>query len=78
MLPVEAQTSTRAPSSIALATASTMPRSLKEPVGFMPSYLKKRRARPSAGPMLREGTSGVEPSLRSTIGVFSVIGRRSR
>ena len=78
MLPVEAQTRTRAPSSIALATATTMPRSLKEPVGFRPSYLKKSRRRPSDGPMLRLGTSGVEPSSSETSGVASVTGSQSR
>ena len=75
---MEAHTRTRAPSSIALATATTMPRSLKEPVGFSPSYLKKSLLSPSAGPMFRLSTSGVEPSWRSTGGVASVTGSQSR
>ena len=40
VLPVDAQMIARDPSSIALATATTMPRSLNEPVGFMPSTLR--------------------------------------
>ena len=77
-MPVDAQTSTRDPSSMAFATARTMPRSLNEPVGFSPSYLKKSLLSPSAGPMFRLSTSGVEPSWRSTGGVASVTGSQSR
>jgi len=40
VLPVEAQIIARLPSSTALATAMTMPRSLKEPVGLQPSNFK--------------------------------------
>jgi hypothetical protein len=40
VLPVDAQTIARAPLSIAFATATTMPRSLKDPVGFWPSTFK--------------------------------------
>ena len=40
VLPVEAQMIARAPSSSAFATATTMPRSLNEPVGFWPSTLR--------------------------------------
>ncbi len=40
VLPVEAHMKTRCPASSALATATTMPRSLNEPVGLRPSYLK--------------------------------------
>ena len=40
VLPVEAHTIARAPASAALATATTMPRSLNEPVGFWPSTLR--------------------------------------
>ena len=58
--------------------ATVSPRSLKDPVGFKPSYLKKSRRRPSEAAMFRLSTSGVEPSSRSTIGVASVTGRRSR
>ena len=39
MLPVEAHTTDFAPSDTARDIAETMPRSLKEPVGFMPSTL---------------------------------------
>ena len=40
VLPVDAQTMPSKPSSTAFATATHMPRSLNEPVGFMPSNLK--------------------------------------
>ena len=46
VLPVEAHTIARAPASAALATATTMPRSLNEPVGFWPSTLRYRLAQP--------------------------------
>ena len=46
VLPVEAQTIARAPASAALATATTIPRSLNEPVGFWPSTLRYRLRRP--------------------------------
>ena len=38
VFPVDAQITHLAPSSIAFATANTIPRSLNEPVGFNPSY----------------------------------------
>ena len=40
MLPVEAQTTALAPAATAAVMAMVMPRSLKEPVGFMPSTLR--------------------------------------
>ena len=40
MLPVQAQMTALLPSSAALATATTMPRSLKEPVGLQPSSFR--------------------------------------
>ena len=40
VFPVEAQTIARAPTSAALATARTIPRSLNEPVGFWPSTFR--------------------------------------
>jgi len=48
---------TRLPASSAFATATTIPRSLNEPVGFRPSYLKNSRFRPSERAMLRLGTN---------------------
>src|SRR5258706_1992326 len=54
-----------------------MPRSLNDPVGFRPSYLKYSFDSPSARAMLRLGTSGVDPSCRSTSGVFGPTGRNS-
>ena len=59
VLPVEAQTIARAPSSSALATATTMPRSLNEPVGFMPSTFRWSSGMPIERPRLRAWTSGV-------------------
>jgi hypothetical protein len=41
VLPVEAQTTALAPSSTALEMARVIPRSLKEPVGLVPSNLRK-------------------------------------
>ena len=78
MFPVEAQTRVVACASIALAVASAMPRSLKDPLGLKPSALKKRLRKPSAGPMRVEARSGVEPSPRVTSGVVALTGRRSR
>ena len=67
-----------APSSTALETATTMPRSLNEPVGFMPSYFTYRFGTPMRAPMWSIRTSGVKPSPRLMIGVASVMGRNSR
>src|SRR5450756_1489742 len=47
VLPVEAQMSARAPWCLAQLTATVMPRSLNEPVGFSPSCLAQRADRPS-------------------------------
>ena len=77
MLPVEAQSTAFAPSSIALATATTMPRSLNEPVGLQLSSLKYSSSMPRDGPMCCERTSGVLPSPRLMRGVASVSGRNS-
>ena len=77
MLPVEAQITPSAPSSIALATATAIPRSLKLPVGFIPSNLKWSRT-PSLGPSVRERISGVSPSPRVSSGVAGPTGSRSR
>jgi hypothetical protein len=53
-----------------------MPRSLNEPVGFMPSNLKYRST-PSFSPRRSERTSGVDPSPNVIRGVFGPTGRRS-
>ena len=76
MLPVEAQMTLRAPSSSAFATASTIPRSLNEPVGFWPSILRWRFADADGGsPSRRAWTSGVAPSPSETTGVASADGQ---
>src|SRR5688572_28820805 len=65
-----------APCSMARETATVMPRSLNEPVGFIPSYLTHTSVpvrRESAG----AGRSGVPPSPRVTTVEASVTPRRS-
>jgi hypothetical protein len=77
VLPVEAQMIAWVPASMALATATTMPRSLKEPVGLRPSNLRWSEPRPRAAAMFRDSTQGVPPSSRVMRGVAAVSGRRS-
>src|ERR671913_47210 len=76
VLPVDAQMTALAPCSMARETATVMPRSLKDPVGFMPSYLTH-----TSVPVRREragaGRSGVPPSPRVTTVEASVTPRRS-
>src|SRR5207302_3256743 len=74
VFPVEAQIRVVAPRSSALETATVMPRSLNEPVGFKPSHLMSTRQSIRS---LNRGakTSGVEPSPRLTIGVASLTGK---
>ena len=78
VFPVDAQTIAFAPASAALATATTMPRSLNEPVGFWPSILRYRLDRPIDAPSRVACTSGVAPSPRLSSGVSGVIGRKRR
>ena len=77
VLPVEAHTAMVAPSSRALETATVIPRSLKEPVGLRPSYLRWT-SRPVRAESRGAGTSGVPPSPSETTGVNSLTGSRSR
>src|SRR3712207_2686101 len=74
VLPVLAHIMFLDPVSRALATAITMPLSLKEPVGFKPSYLKYRSMPKSLDRFLLR-IRGVLPSYRDTNGVFSFIGK---
>ncbi len=67
MLPVEAQITASAPSPTAFETATVIPRSLKLPVGFMLSSLR-RTSTPSRSESLGARTSGVEPSPIVTTG----------
>ncbi len=76
VFPVDAQITASAPSSFALATAITIPRSLKEPVGFKPSYFPYK-VTPSSLDKFGNGISGVFPSASEIIGVLSVTGRYS-
>jgi threonine synthase len=58
-------------------TAIVMPRSLKDPVGFMPSNLACTST-PSLSERRGSGTRGVPPSPSETIGVAALTGRKSR
>src|SRR5450759_383150 len=78
VFPAEAQITACAPSSTALEMAMTMPRSLNEPVGFVPSYFTYRFGTPMRLAMWSIRPSGVKPSPRVMIGVASVTGRNSR
>ncbi len=72
VLPVDAQMTAFAPCSIAFETAMVMPRSLNDPVGFMPSYLTQTFA-PVRAESAGARMSGVPPSPRVT-----TASRRSR
>ena len=61
MFPVEAQMIASAPSSIAAETATVMPRSLNDPVGFAPSSLSHTSA-PVSSESRGAWISGVSPS----------------
>ena len=76
VLPVDAHTTTFAPCSTALDTANVMPRSLNDPVGFIPSTLTQMRA-PVRSDSGNASTRGVPPSPSVTIGVDSLTSRRS-
>src|SRR5690606_10035565 len=75
VLPVEAHTTTFAPRPAAADIAVVMPRSLKEPVGFMPSTLTYTSA-PVRCESAGASTSGVPPSPR--VAIFSVTGAGRR
>ena len=73
MLPVDAQITASAPSPIAADTATVIPRSLNEPVGFEPSNFS-HTSQPVRSDRVAEWISGVSPSPRVTSGST---GRRS-
>ena len=77
MLPVEAQSTALASPSSALATATTMPLSLKDPVGLADSSLKYNSRQPARSDNRRARTSGVSPSPMEISGVSDVNGNRS-
>jgi len=78
VLPVEAQMTACAPRPAASLIATVIPRSLKEPVGFMPSNLTdSSKPPPSACAMRGTGRSGVSPSSSVTALVCSGISRYS-
>ena len=79
VLPVEAQMMASAPSANARVTATVMPRSLNDPVGFWPSHLSQI-SMPGATTAARRSarTSGVLPSFSVTTRSVGLIGSRSR
>ena len=77
MLPVEAQMTISAPERTASLTAHVIPRSLNEPVGFVPSSFS-HTSTPACSLTRGAWTSGVEPSCRETTGSSSANGSRSR
>src|SRR5579864_8690754 len=77
VLPVDAQMIASLPAWMAAATATAMPRSLNEPVGFNPSSLKCSEARPRDGPIVSDSTHGVSPSPRLIRGASGASARRS-
>ncbi len=77
VFPVEAQMIASAPWPFAHDTVTVMPRSLKLPVGFMPSTFRWVST-PIRSDRRGAWTSGVEPSIRLTTGTSGSSGRRSR
>src|SRR5215207_9480990 len=77
VLPVEAQITASAPSRTAADTAHVIPRSLKEPVGFVPSSLS-HTSHPARSDTRSASTSGVDPSASETTGSPDANGNRSR
>ena len=79
VFPVLAHATMRAPRSAALETASVMPLSLNEAVGFNPSYFTKRwKSPPSSLTIPGASIKGVPPSFREITGVSSETGRNRR
>ena len=77
MLPVEAQTTASAPAPAETLTATVMPRSLNDPVGFAPSTLSQT-SQPSRSDSTSASTSGVLPSPRVITGSVSATGSHCR
>ena len=66
-----------APERTASLTAQVIPRSLNDPVGFVPSSFNHTSA-PTRSLSRGAGTSGVEPSCNETTGSSGANGSRSR
>ena len=78
MLPVEAHIIACDPSSFAFVTAIVIPRSLKLPVGFEPSYFKYiSQSKPIFLAKFSALISGVLPSHNVIISVESLTGKYS-
>ena len=78
MFPVDAHITALAPSPTALETAMVMPRSLKEPVGFIPSYFKYTWSAPTSFARAGASIRGVPPSPSVIIGVLLSTSSRSK
>src|ERR671934_2549694 len=78
VLPVEAHATQEKPSWCAIEIATVMPRSLKEPVGFIPWCLAKRLSTPAAAALRGNSYRGVLPSRRVVISPVSTGGSSSR
>src|SRR6266487_5134041 len=77
VFPVDAQMSAVVPHSLALDTATVIPRSLNDPVGLSPSFLTKTsQPRPTRALNLGENNSGVFPSPSEITALHG--GRNSR
>ena len=74
VLPVDAHSTVVRPSSSAFATATTIPRSLNEPVGFTPSNLRNSSLTPTHSASRGAASSGVDPSPSVSAGVAGVTG----
>src|SRR4030042_6357341 len=74
VLPVDAQMTDLTPSSTAFVTPTVMPLSLKEPVGFSPSFFTYSWLMPSALPKRLHLWSPVPPSFNVTIFAGSFMG----
>ena len=77
VFPVEAHMTARLPDSRAFDTANVMPRSLNEPVGLSPSYLKNTSMSPTMSFKFSAFMRGVLPSLKVVIAVSFISGRWS-
>src|SRR5690606_32989368 len=76
VLPVDAQMTAVAPRRSASVTATVMPRSLNDPVGLAPSYLRYSSAAiPSSRASRGAGRRGVSPSPSVTTGPSAASGK---
>src|SRR5215470_1752297 len=74
VFPVDAQITVRAPQATASETATVMPRSLNDPVGFIPSIFRYTW-QPVSSDSAGAGSSGVPPSPSVTTASAGISGR---